>query len=366
MSRRTARMILIAERGGLGGAQRLVEYLEHQLEARDWEVEWLTPAALGPIRQSRRYPGLNEAFRTLAMAKALRRLPSVDLSISHGTYGMGARGRRIHTYHGIFAALIHACRAGASALDYLVARWVIGSLEQWSGLGATRVVVSQRVRRELRGYYGLNCNSVLHNGVDADHFVNHLDRGALRRAFGLPEEEFLAVVVGRMDYGKGREVLERLQPQFQGRLVLAAPSASRAEKLVEGGAVLIPGVPYDRLPHLYRACDVLLSPSLYEGFGLTLLEAWASSRPVVTGRVGVVEELEHLDPSFTQCVTEVGDAAALATALNRLAADPELRGRQAEWGRNLVTERFALPQFGRRWMELIDGTDSGPGHRAAG
>ena len=62
-------------------------------------------------------------------------------------------------------------------------------------------------------------------------------------------------------------------------------------------------VPFDDLPALYSLAEMFVFPSLYEGFGLPVIEAMACGVPVVTGHVpalmevagGAVERVEHLD-----------------------------------------------------------------------
>lgn len=354
------RMVLGGPRGGLGGAQRIVESLERRLEADGWTVEWFGPANLSRIPASRRYPGLNEALRTLAVGAALRKLPRADLTLSHGTYGLGAPGRRIHVHHGTFAGLADACRAGLPNLDYQVMRRLNGGLEAWSGRGATNVVVSERVAGEIARNYGIRRSIRIHNGVDVSHLAPQPDRRALRARWGLPEDRFLAAVVGRMDYGKGWKVLQALDTLLPPTVhfALAAPPDG-SSRLLPGRMTVIPGVPYPELPSFYGACDALLCPSLYEGFGLTLIEAWACGLPVVTGRVGIVGELTGREAAFDRCVADVADAPALAAALVGLREAPEQAQRQAEWGRELAHRRFSLERFQADYLDLINRTLDG-------
>ena len=346
-------MILGAQRHGLGGAERIAQAIEAALVADGWELEWFTADNVPNAPRSARYPGLNEMLRAGAISQAVRRLPKVDLTISHGTCGAMVSGPRLHVYHGTFAGLALACRAGLPSLDFQVLRYLNGGMERWSGTGALRVTVSRRVAGEVSRLYGLRGCQVVHNGISLGHFRPDVGK-RLRSRWNLPEDRFLMLAVGRMDYGKGREVLKEMMERLPAsvHLVLAAPSSSGLERLPAERLHLIPGVPYEELPQLYAACDVLSCTSLYEGFGLTLIEAWASGIPVVTGRVGVVEELVGQEPSFDACVANVGDAPRLAEAVARLQGEPSLAARQVAWGQGVTRERFSSERFAAAYQAL--------------
>ncbi|MCC2669797.1 MAG: glycosyl transferase group 1 [Armatimonadetes bacterium] len=367
MATKRLRMVIGARRHGLGGAERVAQFVEESLAADGWEVDWFTADDVPRHATSRRYPGLNEALRTLALNQALRKLPPVDLTFSHGASGAGAPGRRAHLYHGTYAGLAQACRAGLPRLDYLVVRFVNGFLEQWSGAGASRVGVSRRVCSEVQRFYGLPNSSVIHNGVDVDRF-GLTGKADHRQRWNLPQKRHLVLIVGRMDYGKGRDTLVRMFPHLSPdvEVVLVAPTASGLDRLPEGRIHLLPGVPYQDLPSVYAACDTLLCTSLYEGFGLTLVEGWAAGLPVVTGRVGVVDELLKLEPSFDACVAKPGDAERLAGGVERLRREPELARRQAEWGRQLTRDRFSQERFGEAYRTLVRSVMDAPAGSSVG
>jgi glycosyltransferase involved in cell wall biosynthesis len=88
------------------------------------------------------------------------------------------------------------------------------------------------------------------------------------------------------------------------------------------------------LRRAYRAADVLLFPSLYEGFGLPVLEAFASGLPVVTSGAGGLREVG----GDAVIVVESRDATAYVDALDELSADANAREALIERGRRRARE----------------------------
>ncbi|MFC5906291.1 glycosyltransferase family 4 protein [Streptacidiphilus monticola] len=90
---------------------------------------------------------------------------------------------------------------------------------------------------------------------------------------------------------------------------------------------------------LVRSAQVACVPSLYEGFSLPAAEAMATGTPLVATTGGAIPEVSGRD-NETCLAVPPGDAGALAQALGRLLADPELRARLGAAGRARVLERF--------------------------
>lgn len=82
-------------------------------------------------------------------------------------------------------------------------------------------------------------------------------------------------------------------------------------------------VPFAQLPALYSLCEVFAFPSIYEGFGLPVVEALACGAPVLTSSTSSLAEIAA-DAAVT---VDPLDVAALAQALLRLSGDPALRAR---------------------------------------
>ena len=83
---------------------------------------------------------------------------------------------------------------------------------------------------------------------------------------------------------------------------------------------------------------------------MSLLEAAAAGRPLIATDVPGCREI--VLPGKTGLLVPVGDAAALAGAIETLANSPELRARFGAAARNLAAERFAAKSVGRQAVDL--------------
>ncbi|MFD8210822.1 glycosyltransferase family 4 protein [Streptomyces sp. NPDC059695] len=183
--------------------------------------------------------------------------------------------------------------------------------------------------------------SVVHNGVDTARFATG----------GPPDNPAPTVVcVGRLCRQKGQDVLLAAWPAVlaevpTARLVLVGDGPDeRALRSAAGPSVRFTGAVDDTVPW-YRAADVVVLPSRWEGMALAPLEAMAAGRPVVVSDVDGARE--SLPPAHEPlCLVPSGDPAALATALGRLLGRPELRHRLGREAHEHVLSRFDVRRTG--------------------
>lgn len=207
--------------------------------------------------------------------------------------------------------------------------------------------------------FGVTARVVAH-GVEGERFTApHLARRAAGERFGWGDRPAV-LSLGGVQPRKGSRVLLEAFARSRARLgadallVVAGPAehpdyrarwAEDAERLglrVTRGAapeagtdvLELGGVTADDMPALYRACDVLASPSTREGFGLSAIEAAASGIPNVVSELPVFRE--HFTDGDTALFVPVGDTRALGVALMRALNDQELRGRLVIRGRALA------------------------------
>ena len=222
--------------------------------------------------------------------------------------------------------------------------------------GPDRVVcVSRPWVRRLAAEFGVSAGLVP-NGVDAARFRPSRDaaeRHADRHWAGLGRR--LAVLtIGGVEPRKGslcllegfarlREALPARDPVlliaggttlFDYRHELDRFSARAGELGVTEHVRVLGTLTADAVERLYRAADVFAFPSVKEGFGLAAIEALASGLPVVASDLDVFREF--LADGRSALLTPVGDGAALAAAIERVARDEVLRARLRAGGRAVV------------------------------
>ena len=162
-----------------------------------------------------------------------------------------------------------------------------------------------------------------------------VDRAAVRRAWGVPDEAPVVLFCGKLQpwkrpqdllYAFAASGVPEAYLVFAGAGPLRHVIKSDAQSLgVDGRVRFIGFANQTQLPEIYRAADLLVLPSEYEPFGLVVNEAMVCGCPVVVSdRVGSRDDL--VAPGKTGFVFPVGNVDALADILRRaLSAPTELR-----------------------------------------
>jgi glycosyltransferase involved in cell wall biosynthesis len=175
----------------------------------------------------------------------------------------------------------------------------------------------------------------------------------IRQDLGIGPDAFLVGNVGRLAVQKGQRHLIGAMPLLLERVPNAHAVIAGAGDLEEylRDLALEVGVadrvhvlgPRRDVPELMHAMDVFVMPSIWEGFGLVLLESMAAGRPIVASRVATIPEVV-LDGE-TGLLVPVGDPVALAEALAQLAHDPDAARAMGEAGRHRLRQQFSIDKM---------------------
>jgi len=309
------------------------------------------PVHLLPLRRTYQ---LDKALR---LARLLRR-ESADLLHTHTLAAANTLGR------------VSARLAAVPVISHLhienhfrpSTRPLLRSLDNATARLCSRLVaVSESTRRAYeRQGYPARLIEVVYNGVELD---GHGPTPDVRSELGIPPGVPLVGEVARLCDVKGqRELIEALASIPEARLVLVGVDLERggafqaelereADRFGVRERVAFVGRRNDAAEVLGQL-DVVALPSWTEGLPLVLLEAMARRRAVVATQVGGTPEV--VVDGETGLLVPPRDAGALAEAIGRLLADPELRARMGEAGYRSVAERFSADAMCRRVLELYD------------
>ncbi|MDQ5846699.1 MAG: glycosyltransferase [Acidobacteriota bacterium] len=271
--------------------------------------------------------------------------------------------RFVHTYHGhIFHSYYGPGKTGLFlTIEKLLARIATDRI----------VVISEQQRREINEEFGVGRAdrfAVIPLGLDTGFFARRQEcRNILRDELGANANDILIGIVGRLTEIKNHELFLQAAAEFKKQFA-NEPLPARARFVVIGDGHLrneleqqaqASGLVNDVIfvgsrrdpENFYPALDIVALTSRNEGTPLTLIEAMANARPVISTAVGGVVDLlgqplsEGVDDAFVVCERGVrvrpNDARGFAAGLAHLAGNEALRREIGERGLQFVLAHYS-------------------------
>jgi glycosyltransferase involved in cell wall biosynthesis len=201
--------------------------------------------------------------------------------------------------------------------------------------GAARVIaVSESTRQDVIGFCGVPDSrvTVVPNGVTEDFSpASPAEVAAFRAARDLPER--FVLYLGTLEPRKNLARLVDAYADWQqpaGRPVKLVIAGARgwyyeeifarvAERKITGDVLFAGFVPAEELPWWYRSAELFIYPSLFEGFGLPVLEAMASGTPVITSTTSSLPEVA----GDAALLVNPLDTSALTAAIDQVMSTPQ-------------------------------------------
>ncbi len=284
-----------------------------------------------------------------------------DVVHGHSMYGWGAAvaGARpfVLTCHGTQLNEWRMTRAYTFDPNHLVTDFQSYRMERWAARIADRVIaVSADNARDVREQYGVEGGSigVVPNGVRPERFHS-----------GRPDGPTV-LFVGRLHQRKGLEHLLRAMPAVlravpDARLLVAGRGEREGmvralvrELGLERSVEMLGHVPDEALPDLYARASVFVMPSEYEGFGIVMLEAMASSVPVVAFRTGAAADLvRDGETGF------LADPSSLGERIVRVLGGGAKAAAMGHRARELVEAEYTWARVAERTVQVYEGAIHG-------
>jgi glycogen(starch) synthase len=272
-----------------------------------------------------------------------------------------------HAYRIPLVATIHATEYGRhqQRVPEGMSR-IIHQVEWWLTFESFRTIAcSNYMRDEVMNIFELPYDkiTVIPNGIEYDLFKIDPDRERIRKQFIEPDSR-MVFFVGRLVYEKGVQtvieampkVLEEV-PDLRFLVAGTGPHARALQALIEefglGHKIKLLGfVDSDILVKFYKCADLTVVPSLYEPFGMVVLEAMMAKCPVIVAETGGLKEIVVHEE--TALCFKPGNSDSLAQAMIRVLKDEELAKRMTSDAASLIGEKYNWTRIARHTMEVYE------------
>lgn len=265
--------------------------------------------------------------------------------------------------------LIHPCPSVVTIHDLgylhfphahpIAQRWYLNWSTRFSARHATALIADSDItRRDLIAHYGVAADkiAVVYPAIDENlKPMRHPSQtGAALAKYNLPRKYLLHV--GTVQPRKNLARLIEAVDTSHTPLVLAGKRGWLADDIYAKGkakgVLFLDYVADEDLPALYSSALAYVAPSLYEGFGFTVLEAMACGAPVICSDGGSLPEVA----GDAALVVPATDTQALAEAIRRVAADESLRRQMIMLGYRNVA-RFSWRRAAQQTLEVLENAD---------
>ncbi|NMP30452.1 glycosyltransferase family 4 protein [Thalassotalea sp. M1531] len=249
---------------------------------------------------------------------------------------------RLHTFTGqVWATKKGIARLGLKWLDKLTATLTTICLAD--SHSQKDFIVAEKVVNPTKCHV-LASGSI--SGVNIDKFKYSANaREQLRTEYGISEDNFIFLFVGRLKYDKGIPELiaafEKLNFSQPAKLFIIGKDEDNLLPLVSNKSDVIFAGFKTNVPDFYSFADVLVLPSHREGFGNVIIEAAACNLPAIASNIyGLSDAVSH---EYSGLLHQVKNENALASCMQRLLDSPELLATYKKQARQRVEEVFAEP-----------------------
>jgi len=217
------------------------------------------------------------------------------------------------------------------------------------------ICVSDYLADHLIRQHGLDRTKIntIYNGVDLDYFEGTPDYPKIKNEFLQRGERILIGAVGRLVAEKGLEYLLTAIPKVlkrfsEARLLLVGdgPLRKDLERIVIDldltGKVTFVGFRSD-IKEILSSLDILVLPSLLEGFPMIILEAMAMAKPIVASDIPGIRE--QIIDGKNGILVPIKDSNTLAAAIINILADRKAAENVGLVARKTVYEKFSIERM---------------------
>jgi glycosyltransferase involved in cell wall biosynthesis len=221
-------------------------------------------------------------------------------------------------------------------------RWAIRRADK---ITAVSHYIANLVKQELTPEQEVK---VIYNGVDETLF-RPVESELVR-----PSNEIKVLVSGHLSRKKGsqwvNQIVERLDENISVHYTTGLNS--KQQYLDHPRLHSLGSIPHGDMPAIYQQHDILLFPTVREGFGLVAAEAMSCGIPVVATDCSALPELVIDGKGGYLC--ELGNVNEFASRINQLARDRSRRKKMGEFNRARIEEKFTMQKMITEYQQLFE------------
>jgi len=292
-------------------------------------------------------------------------LDNVNVIHAHDWLVAHAAASLKHAYRIPMVATIHATEYGRHQ-GHLPGPMnkLIHQIEWWLTFESVRTICCSRYMKEqITDIFQLPPDKVkiIPNGIDAESFRKDVSVDLLRNKYIDPGDK-LVFFVGRLVYEKGVQTVIEAMPRILDKIpnitfVVAGsgPHLNQLKSLVgefglEKKVKFTGHIGSDDLSAFYRCADLTVVPSLYEPFGMVVLESMAMNTPTIVADTGGLSEIVVHEE--TGLKFDPGNPDSLADAMLRILTDDELSRRLTDDARAYMGEQYSWDCIARQTIDV--------------
>lgn len=226
--------------------------------------------------------------------------------------------------------------------------------------------VSQAVAQHYCSHLGITKPVVIPNAIRLPEINDVSDESAKASIFRLwgYHTKFLILIPGMLVKEKGHifalqamHLLKQKGREIQMLIIGDGPTFEQiqvaiSEYRLNNDVKLHPAVPVSELFEFMLAADLVVIPSVHEGWGMVAAEAMALGRPVVVTDVGGLPEI--VENEVSGLVVPSSSYVVLASAIERLMADSALRNHFGIHARQRIQDNFSVEIVVQDWVRLYN------------
>jgi glycosyltransferase involved in cell wall biosynthesis len=227
-------------------------------------------------------------------------------------------------------------------------RWIYYCERKSLKVADTVVCVSYFTAKRLDEVYGFSDTLVIYNGIDTSVFR---PAEPASDVWNVSTDKTVLFFAGNLSRRKGADLLPPIMKQLGEKYVLLIAAGQHETSWSDlKNIVNIGHLDLAQLVLAFNRCDIFLSASRLEGFGLSVAEAMACGKPVVATNGSSLPELVVDGQGGFLC--RMNDANDFADKIRHLAADDTLRKEMGMFNRQRVEEKFTLQKMTDEYLAV--------------